>query len=84
MSSMDEFNLQFYNVKKEKKSEKKTVCTAQKDKKDGKSMYLYMQNLSMYMFLYFNLNDGLLFPFLETLLNRYFYCLLLKFYVCMY
>lgn len=36
MSSMDEFNLQFYNVKKEKKSEKKTVCTAQKDKKDGK------------------------------------------------
>lgn len=35
MNSMDEFNLQFYNVKKEKKSEKK-LCTAQKDRKDGK------------------------------------------------
>ena len=23
-------------------------------------MYIYMQNLSMYMFLYFNLNDSLL------------------------
>lgn len=35
-----------------------------------------MQNFSRYMLLYFNLNDSLLFHFLKTLLNRYFYHLL--------